>query len=327
MEKEIFISCDNLTITAKLEKNLYTPLNDFVSNPAVESKYWHSPKNFLYQHNFSFPCGSFLQYGESNNGHHVRLEFNPNKCNWKLVNQIIKRFKYPKITRLDWAVDYKGYDLSDLHFQSLTPRKRIEYKNTKQVLETLYLGSYRSDRFIRIYNKALEKKVKEECQERTYIDEDIEVKDNWWRIESVTRDFEFDKDAEMLTIDENGQVVKKRMKEKITDYFFNPFNFMMYEKKEVFANGDDILKDLKISEKAMIFYLNQNMEELKKLSRPSRKKYENIIYNTFYDLFDFEIHPATIFEKEKDKLTETILEWLKPALDNGYFQTGIAFAN
>jgi hypothetical protein len=320
VKKEIKMSIDKISITGKMDDSLFTPLNEFLSNPAIESNYRYFHKN-LYSHHFTLADGSYFECSTGTKELDIRLEWNPNKCDWKIIDQILKRFKYPKITRIDWACDYFGYDLSNFLFASITPKKEVEYRNSRGVTETLYLGSPKSDRFTRVYNKAVEKKAK--WAENP--DEDVIVYENHWRIEAVVKDFNFYKDETMITINEDGEFGLFPVKKAFTDYFFNPFNFMIYIKKQVFMLGNKELENLKVQEKAMIHYLSCFPEELNNLSVNSRRKYKDALFQVYYDIFEYDLHPAGIFEKEKDRLTQEVMSWLRPAIDNGLFKTGIAF--
>jgi hypothetical protein len=282
------------------------------------------------------------------------MEFNPNKVKKEYLTfyfNVLKRIKYPNITRIDWAVDYEE-DLSQCDFQLSTARKTIEYRSRSKKLETLYLGSPKSDKFTRVYNKALEKRrsrLKENEEEEIVTDEIL------WRVEAVMKDFEVKVEKEferyvehekgVMTVEiprkwhitgrnlEGRQIVKeydiapeKReveglvkvlKKEKVGyDFIFqNPFETLtIYKKYEGGYEG------LKTTEKAMLFYLQYNPEEWDNLSPNSRKKYQELKY--IYEWLPIDIQPSEVFEKEKYRLADELESWLRPALEKSEYLTG-----
>lgn len=286
------ISIDNLSFTAKMATNTQSnTINEYLSNYGVhmENSYWYSPKNFMYQHNFKFGDGSFFQYGEFQNEHTCRLEFNPNKCDWKIIYNIIKRVKYPKLTRMDIAVDYKGIDLSEYKIDMLTARTQEFFFSRSGKLETQYIGSRSSDNFVRIYDKAKEQNKHMKKEE----EEEIQIAYDWWRVEAVIKDFQHDK---------FGNIINE------------PFPLLIQERKE---NNPE---QLKIAEKAMLFYLEHNPSEWEKLSPNSKRKYKNMSFS--YEYRELEIQPYQVYEKEKQALFNQVNEWLAPAIANGNYLIG-----
>lgn len=108
-----------------------------------------------------------------------RLEFNPNKINKnsqkKLLNLLLSYIKDVHFSRIDLAIDLYNYNLYEYNIVDLNSRKKAYYYDRVGKLETCYFGSMSSNKFIRIYNKAVEQKVK---------DKDVD----WWRIELQLRD-------------------------------------------------------------------------------------------------------------------------------------------
>jgi hypothetical protein len=343
-------------IEKQVGQNLST-MTEYLNNVPYECEYRHMTWNLFYQHQFHFKESTlFIQIGEYEGEQLFRMEFNPNKLNKEYLTfyfNIIKRIKYPNVTRIDWAIDYEK-DFSKLEFRQLTVRKTIEYKSRAGVLETLYLGSLKSDMFIRIYNKALErKKAKMRMIDE---DEDIKVKETLWRVEAVVKDFKITVQGEELPQivehpegrmkvevprlwhitgknEEGKQIVKEyelkpeireveglvrvfRKDEKTYDDIFkNPFkNLEVYEKYE------GSTKELKTSEKAMLFYLQYNPEAWDELSTNTRKKYEELNYT--YNWMQIKDQPSQVFEQEKNRLADELESWLKPALDKSNYLTG-----
>ena len=350
------ISIDKLSITARLDDFEDSSLSEYLNRVPYLVEYRHMPWNFIYQHQYDFKeSGLFVQIGDYEQEKVFRLEFNPNKLEKQYLTfyfNIIKRIKFPNVTRIDWAVDYEE-DMSQYNFRQLTSRKTIEYRSRSGKLETLYHGSLKSDKFTRIYNKALEKK-----RSRLKLvdeDEEISVKEVLWRVESVVKNFEvliekeiekyIEHDEGVMTIDvprkwlitgvdESGRqickeydlkpekrevkgLVKVKKKEKVGyDYIFdNPFkNLEIYKKYEGGSDG------LKQNEKAMLFFLKYNPDEWDKMSPNTRKKYEQLTY--LYDWMLIDNQPSEVFEQEKNRLAEELESWLKPALDKSHFKIG-----
>ena len=107
-----------------------------------------------------------------------RLEFNPNKINnqvqKKLLNLLLSYLKDIHFSRIDLAIDLYNYNLYEYNIVDLKGRKKAYYYDRVGKLETCYFGSMSSNKFIRIYNKAIEQKIKEDV--------------DWWRIELQLRD-------------------------------------------------------------------------------------------------------------------------------------------
>lgn len=106
-----------------------------------------------------------------------RLEFNPNHINTrlsrKLLDTLLTYIKDIHFSRIDLAIDLYNYNLYEYNIVDLNSRKKAYYYDRVGKLETCYFGSMSSNKFIRIYNKAVEQKVR-----------DVD----WWRIELQLRD-------------------------------------------------------------------------------------------------------------------------------------------
>lgn len=88
----------------------------------------------------------------------IRLEWNPNKAGRIGAEALAALESDRRITRLDLAMDYPGYALSDYTFTR--PRvKTMSVNGWHGLNETVYLGRWGSRRFIRCYDKALEMKL------------------------------------------------------------------------------------------------------------------------------------------------------------------------
>lgn len=198
MVLEYKVSLDNITFVG-------TPLVDaervraLLIEKGFIKNFWQTPYK-RYNDNYSLLGGGMLQIthktgfleqvsrsneikgGKIANSpiHQIRLEFNPNKINMykqlqKEYIQLLKLMKDVRVTRKDIAVDLLGIDINDYIVLDFASRKRIEYKTSSMILETLYLGAYTSDERIRAYNKSLEQGIP---KEQNY---------KWWRIEAQIR--------------------------------------------------------------------------------------------------------------------------------------------
>lgn len=102
----------------------------------------------------------------------ARIEFNPNTVRHETLAalDLLKRGSL-RVTRVDVALDYDGADLGA--YRWLMPRlKQVRWASADGDPETQYLGSQKSLRSFRIYDKAKEQKIKGE---------------EWWRCELQQR--------------------------------------------------------------------------------------------------------------------------------------------
>jgi len=133
-----------------------------------------------YDRNYYMIDGSVLQYSKVANMRALRYEFNPNKINTsdkekthrRAINDCISTMKYPKLSRIDIAIDLYDFNLSeyDIVHDSV---KTCVWKDRSGRVETYYIGAPNSDIRFRIYNKAKEQKIEDK---------------NWWRVEVQLRD-------------------------------------------------------------------------------------------------------------------------------------------
>ena len=217
----ITISIDKLSITARLEEKeeskyeytyiqkgaldfdlvrkkkgkTYASLTEYLNDVPYQVEYRSMPWNFIYQHQYNFKeSGLFIQIGDYEGERVFRMEFNPNKLKKEYLTfyyNVLKRIKYVNVTRIDWAIDYPE-DFTKYQIRQLSARKTIEYKSRTGKLETLYIGSPKSDIFTRIYNKALEKRMqKAKLSEWEEPEKEIVTKETLWRVEAVVKDFTF----------------------------------------------------------------------------------------------------------------------------------------
>ncbi|MFC9916807.1 replication initiation factor domain-containing protein, partial [Streptomyces sp. NPDC127197] len=127
--------------------------------------------------------GSLFQYTDSDKLQALRYDFNPNNIrpskeneHRRAVVEILRTMKYPKLSRVDIAFDFKGVDLSDYNFIDEGVRKKNMWFDGTNKLETLYIGAPNAHLRIRVYDKAKERATEGE-----------QVEGDWWRVEAQIR--------------------------------------------------------------------------------------------------------------------------------------------
>lgn len=173
-----------------------------------------------------------------------RLEFNPNKITSqlqkKLLNTLLSYIKDVHFSRIDLAIDLYNYNLYDYNIVDLNPRKKAYYYDRAGKLETCYFGSMSSNKFIRIYNKAVEQKVKDKN-----FDSDVD----WWRVELQLRDTYIDT---YLT--------------GFKDFLDGILIFKYYS-----------VENLSFTDKACLDYILKDISRLGLLSKNARTRYKRFI--------------------------------------------------
>lgn len=173
-----------------------------------------------------------------------RLEFNPNKITSqlqkKLLNTLLSYIKDVHFSRIDLAIDLYNYNLYDYNIVDLNPRKKAYYYDRTGKLETCYFGSMSSNKFIRIYNKGVEQKVK---------DKNFNIDVDWWRVELQLRDTYIDT---YLT--------------GFKDFLDGILIFKYYS-----------VENLSFTDKACLDYLLKDISRLGLLSKNARTRYKRII--------------------------------------------------
>jgi hypothetical protein len=146
---------DRITIVGDLSKPLRF-LNRWQNNIDVNEM---KIAKFPYRHQWNSSCNYILQQKDRDaDVPELRIEFNPNTLVPSTsFYQIISNLLYPRITRLDFAVDYER-DLSSYRFHTKIPKKSTSFFSRSGKLETHYIGSRNSGNLYRIYDKAKEQK-------------------------------------------------------------------------------------------------------------------------------------------------------------------------
>lgn len=174
-DKDVRFSIDKLTILGKLKKKEYYYLLLDYSKYNIDFKIKYIDNDF-FSDSFIITDLGFMQIDCVTLK--FRLEFNPNKLtdsSSKLLDKLLYYVTDYHFSRIDLAIDLFNYNLYDYKIVDLGRRKKAYYYDSIGKLETCYFGSLASNKFIRIYNKAVEQKIK---------DKDLD----WWRIELQLRD-------------------------------------------------------------------------------------------------------------------------------------------
>ena len=173
-----------------------------------------------------------------------RLEFNPNnitsQLQKKLLNTLLSYIKDVHFSRIDLAIDLYNYNLYDYNIVDLNARKKAYYYDRTGKLETCYFGSMSSNKFIRIYNKGVEQKVK---------DKNFNIDVDWWRVELQLRDTYIDT---YLT--------------GFKDFLDGILIFKYYS-----------VENLSFTDKACLDYILKDISRLGLLSKNARTRYKRII--------------------------------------------------
>lgn len=160
---------------------------------------------FPYRYLWQCADGTIIQWGnETKKVRPIRIEFNPNKCDKDSLFEVLKRLKYPELTRTDLAFDFEE-ELSEYLIIDGLSRKSNIWRSGSGKLETFYIGAPSSDLRIRIYNKALEQNMKDAV---------------WWRIEAQLRKGVLDKTYNRFGIIPNpfdGLTIQKEVMNEIKD--------------------------------------------------------------------------------------------------------------
>ena len=179
-DKKIQFSIDNLSIVGEFTKgyDYYKTIFSHYSNVVDNSKFIRTKTEFF---SASFMINEQLFLQVDGNTNKCRLEFNPNKISLetkKEISFILGFLTNIHYTRLDLAIDLFNYKICDYKIIDIGSRKKAYFYGRDNKLQTMYSGSNKSSKYIRIYNKGIEQKI-----------EDID----WWRFELQLRDIYIDK--------------------------------------------------------------------------------------------------------------------------------------
>ncbi len=178
-EKRLFFSIDRLTIMASLnDDNAFYHLYHYMSS--LDFCYFCSRADTtMFEYSYTIEGLGYVQFDRVDKK--LRVDFNPNKLSLDgrgVLNFLLSFVKDIHYSRIDLAIDLYNYDIASYNIIDIGNRKSAYFYDRKGKLETIYSGSMKSNKYIRIYNKAVEQKLK-----------DID----WWRFEIQLRDIYIDK--------------------------------------------------------------------------------------------------------------------------------------
>jgi hypothetical protein len=232
------ISIDKLTFCGNSLGDIETHIGNEVT---LERQ---SFAKYPYRKALHYQDGSVLQIGEidavrSGKIKELRYEFNPNKMKYEDLHiRVMSMLKDAHATRVDVAFDVFDVDMSRWKWIDSQSRRSNVYYGPNGEVETWYVGGKDSALRIRIYNKALEQKIKDKV---------------WWRVEVQMR-----RDIADLFVAMKGQVD------------INPF-----ETVTPVVNGN--FPELDIKRRAMVNYLIEHPSGFSELSPTSRSEYKKLL--------------------------------------------------
>lgn len=177
-EKKLFFSIDRLTIIASFsDDNSFYHIYHYLSK--IESCYLCRNSSSMFEFSYNIDGLGYIQIDRVDKK--IRVDFNPNKISLdgrNLLNFLLSFTKEIHYSRLDLAIDLFNYEICSYNIIDIGNRKSAYFYDRVGKLETMYSGSMKSNKYIRIYNKAVEQKLK---------------RVDWWRFEIQLRDVYIDK--------------------------------------------------------------------------------------------------------------------------------------
>lgn len=213
----------------------------------------------------------------------LRAQFNPNKMNREerrnLIENVLKFIPEYHFSRLDLAIDL-NVNLSEYFIYSDVATKTTVHSGLTGQMETKYIGTRSSDKFIRIYNKKQEVNDKQDFKDDFFLSEvDQKFYDgqHWWRVE----------------------VELKRSRTDDWKHSFDQLHLVKPNWKNIEKNTD----------RAMVFMLLNDNTEWANLEYRTRKKYKKMISEiSDVDLNEVLKEVVRVYEKDlQDELNYWIV--------------------
>ncbi|MEZ2658681.1 hypothetical protein [Aneurinibacillus aneurinilyticus] len=239
--KDVTCSIDRISALAYISDLSYF-FKSLELNPYVDVVYT-STRQGDYDTNIKCMDGSFIQVNSREKRKaNCRLDFNPNTLHgrdtYEEMQKIIAFMKYPRMTGIDFAVDYHGYDLSSLSISTPRSMKRAAYYAPSDRLESITIGSGNGDKRINFYDKGY--------KERQNLPQNHP---HWWRVE----------------------IQRSRFKDE-NDYFINPYEGMTFTFPASFP------PDMKAADRLMLIGLQQQPELWSELGRKVKERLRDLQY-------------------------------------------------
>lgn len=214
----------------------------------------------------------------------LRAQFNPNKMNREerrnLIENVLKFIPEYHFSRLDLAIDLNA-NLSEYFIYSDVATKTTVHSGLTGQMETKYIGTRTSDKFIRIYNKKQEVNDKQKFEDDddfflSEVDQNFYEGQHWWRVE----------------------VELKRSRTDDWKHSFDQLHLVKPNWKNIEKNTD----------RAMVFMLLNDDTEWANLEYRTRKKYKKMI-SEIADVDLNEVLKEVIRVYEKD-LQDELNYWI-----------------
>lgn len=188
---DLKVSLDNITITAEIRHSSFNNFKKLVSNHIAIITQKAMTDMFQAYTKSGGQVILHLEYdklkGQARNARPFRMEFNPNKLrtvDTEILNTIIPYLEDISITRADLAFDFFNLDCSEFILEKKgRPTATKEWRDKNGKLETKYLGSSRSEKQIRLYDKKVEQLTNGSEDER----QNAQQYEHWWRLEFQLR--------------------------------------------------------------------------------------------------------------------------------------------
>jgi len=179
-EKKVFFSIDRLTIMATLKNtSSFYHIYKFINHLEC-SYYCRHADSSMFEFSYNVEGLGYVQFDRENLK--LRVDFNPNKITLsgkELLCFLLSFTTEVHYSRLDLAMDLYNYEIHKYNIVDIGNRKSAYFYDRVGNLETMYSGSMKSNKYIRIYNKAVEQRIKGNI--------------DWWRFEIQLRDVYIDK--------------------------------------------------------------------------------------------------------------------------------------
>lgn len=172
------VSFDKISITANVIEKRLSDLANFISFEPFVDVFEDTQMHFRLR---ALNNKIYMEYDKikanARNRRNVKIEFNPNRLSYEekvwLKTNLLCYVEDMSFTRLDLAFDFTE-NLSDYYIMTDIALTSLYRYGRDSNLETIYLGSKKSSRYIRVYDK------KKEVKDTKNLELDV---DNLWRVE------------------------------------------------------------------------------------------------------------------------------------------------
>ncbi len=259
-EKSLEFSIDRLSLIGEFKyKDFVFQVENYLNNNEFSTRLRLADAFFKYSYNLE----GFGLVQFDLDSLKMRFDFNPNKITEdgkKFFNFLISFITDIHYTRLDLAIDLFNYDISSYNIIDIGSRKNAYFYDRVGKLETFYSGSMKSNKYIRIYNKAVEQKL----------DKNID----WWRFEIQLRDVYIDKYLNELI----------EFYKDILVFKYNSVDYYSFEENAIL---DYLLHDISRFEKLSKNQKTKYRKIIRSLELSSLDFFDTILSLTNKKIYDF----------------------------------------